>query len=248
MGTARYKLHQDSIQCAEAILDFSYYLSRKRRTLGMSVHPDGSVTVRAPAGTARQAIRDFVMRQAEWIARARLRFRQREQRREPASAAEGYLYLGTRYPLRLAEGERESVAIREGELVVTARPAAGEPERVALLCDRWYRRQAQNLFRERLLVCHERLKSEDIPLPQGLVIRAMRSRWGSYSYRTHRICLNLNLIKAPLECLDYVMIHELCHARVRHHGPAFWELVGRHVPDHRRLRAQLAQYGAENRP
>jgi predicted metal-dependent hydrolase len=243
MGTPRFKLHEDSVTCEGITLAYRYYLSRKRRTLGMSVHPDGGITVRSPVGVPPQAIRDFVCRQAAWIARVRRRFQHEAAHDKPASSAvEGYLYLGERYQLRVANARRETVAIRDGELVVTIRSEPCDPERVRLLCERWYRRQAEKLFRERLAVCQEQLRGEGIPLPQGLVIRTMRSRWGSYSYRTRRICLNLHLIKAPPACLDYVMIHELCHARVRHHGPDFWALVGRYVPDYRRMRELLKGY------
>lgn len=243
MGTPRFKLHEDSVTCQGITLVYRYYLSRKRRTLGMSVHPDGGITVRSPVGVPPQTIRAFVMGQAAWIARARLRFqRETAHDQSPSSTAEGYLYLGERHRLHVVTGSRETVALRDGELVVTIRAEPCDPERVRLLCERWYRRQASKLFQERLVACQELLRSEGIPLPQGLVIRTMRSRWGSYSYRTRRICLNLQLIKAPPACLDYVMIHELCHARIRHHGPDFWTLVERYVPDYRRMRELLRGY------
>jgi predicted metal-dependent hydrolase len=243
MAALPIKMHEDSVTCAGTTLGYRYYLSRKRRTLGMSVHADGSLTVRSPVGVPLRTIRDFVIRQAEWVAKTRLRIEHRAAHREQASTAEeGCLYLGRRYELRVISGDRDTVGIRDAELVVTIRDAAHDPDRIRLLCERWYHRQAQKLFRERLVVCHDQLKSEGIPLPEGLVIRTMRSRWGSYSYRTRRICLNLHLVKAPPECLDYVLIHELCHARVRHHGPDFWTLVGRYVPDYRRMREQLTAY------
>lgn len=243
MATTRYKLHEDSIICAGTAISYRYYLSRKRRTLGMSVHPDGSITVRVPAGVALQAIRDFVIRQTSWIAKTHLRMvKATEQRESSSSAEEGYLYRGERFRLRVESGNRETVGIRDNELVVTTRAESADPGRIQQLCDRWYRRQALKLFQERLVACQKVLTGEGIPLPRGLVIREMRSRWGSYSYRTSRICLNLHLIKAPPACLDYVLIHELCHARVRHHGPDFWALVGRYMPEYRQLRVQLRAY------
>ena len=85
------------------------------------------------------------------------------------------------------------------------------------------------------------MKEENIPLPL-ISIRVMKTRWGSYSYQTKKISLNLNLIKAHLACLDYVMIHELCHIKVRHHRADFWDMVRRFVPNYLELRKQLKPY------
>ena len=70
----------------------------------------------------------------------------------------------------------------------------------------------------------------------------MKTRWGSYSYRTRRLTLNLNLVKAPSACLDYVIVHELCHIKVRHHGPDFWRMVARYRPDYLAERRELKNY------
>jgi predicted metal-dependent hydrolase len=141
------------------------------------------------------------------------------------------------YRLTLELSTAESVSLRGDELVVAA---MGGPDHrtTRRLINAWYCDQALHLFREREIECHRRMEAEGIPLPP-IVIRSMKSRWGSYSYRTGRISLNLHLIKAPLACLDYVIIHELCHIRARHHGPGFWKLVERYEPGHAGLRKQL---------
>jgi predicted metal-dependent hydrolase len=85
------------------------------------------------------------------------------------------------------------------------------------------------------------MRDQGFHLPT-ITIRPMKTRWGSYSYRTGRITLNLNLIRTPQACLDYVIIHELCHIKVRHHGPDFWKLVSRYVPDYIEIRNQLKNF------
>jgi predicted metal-dependent hydrolase len=76
-----------------------------------------------------------------------------------------------------------------------------------------------------------------MPFPE-LIIRKMSSRWGSFS-AAGRITLNLELIKAPKECIDYVILHELCHFKVKHHGPNFWKLMERLLPDYDERRTKL---------
>jgi predicted metal-dependent hydrolase len=204
----------------------------------MTVRPDKSVTVRVPPATPLHVIRAFVTRQAAWIAGTW----EKIDRQGPApvqSYASGahVLFMGAQYCLVLEQGPLEMVQILNSSLVVTV-PDESSPSRLAELVHAWYREQARKVFRERLAACHQRMQPEGAALPP-LMIRPMKSRWGSYSYRTRRITLNLNLIKLPQACLDYVICHELCHIIMRHHGPDFWRLVARHCPDYAELRRQL---------
>lgn len=227
----------DAIVRDGVVITFRYYRSR-RRTLGMTVKRDKSVWVRAPLGTPLGEIRDFVFRKGDWVVKV---WRRIDSLPSPTGPVLGHgapvLFQGETYRLHLEQGRQHSVSLRGDELVLRT-PLDHDPERLAGIIGAWYREQAVELFGERLRLCHHRMRSEALPLPP-LVIRDMKSRWGSYSFRTGRINLNLNLIKAPLPCLDYVIIHELSHIRVPNHGPRFWNLVGRYVPDHTELRRAL---------
>ncbi|MEI7817012.1 MAG: SprT-like domain-containing protein, partial [Desulfuromonadales bacterium] len=117
-------------------------------------------------------------------------------------------------------------------------PDVPSDEYVRKLITSWYKKQAHQVVTERSMACHHMMQKEQIPLPP-ITLRSMKTRWGSYSYKTKRIALNINLIKAPQECLDYVIIHELCHIKVRHHGPDFWQMVGCYMPDYLLVRKRL---------
>jgi predicted metal-dependent hydrolase len=75
--------------------------------------------------------------------------------------------------------------------------------------------------------------------PKTLAYRNMRSRWGSCTPDTGRVWINVRLALYPPRCLEYVVVHELCHFHVRNHGPAFKELMDRHLPDWRESRKLL---------
>lgn len=218
-------------------IPFQYCHSR-RKTLGMTVRPDKSVVVRVPLRTSLEDIRDFVSRRATWIAKV-----WREFDKKPPAPSQNYdsgatfLFQGRGYGLTLELGAAESVVLR-GDLLVVAAPDELDALNIRRLINTWYCNQALNIFREREIECHRRMGAEGLSLPP-IVIRPMKSRWGSYSYRTGRITLNLNLIKASPACLDYVIIHEICHMKLRHHGPGFWRFVERYVPNHAELRRQL---------
>ncbi|HEY3307387.1 MAG TPA: SprT family zinc-dependent metalloprotease [Desulfuromonadaceae bacterium] len=218
------------------------YCHSRRRTLGMTVRPDKSVTVRVPLRTSLAEIRAFVTKRAGWIIKVQKDFDKHIPRPPQRYVQDSiFWYQGEEYRLKFEVGNLEAVSLSADSLVVVS-PGELSEGRVRGLIDIWYRQQALDIFTCRAQKCQQMLEAEGIPLPT-IVIRPMKSRWGSYSYRTRRINLNLNLIKLPQTCLDYVIIHELCHVKVRHHGPGFWKMVECYVPDHLELRKQLKMIG-----
>jgi len=124
-------------------------------------------------------------------------------------------------------------------VVVTTRIEPTE-ERTKKLLDAWYRSRADMFFHERLAACRHWAAQEGIPMPD-LRIRKMRTRWGSFSLKGG-MTLNLLLIMVPVECLDYVILHELCHYKVGRHGPRFWRLLKRVMPDCEERKKELNTY------
>jgi predicted metal-dependent hydrolase len=222
------------------LFPFTYCRSR-RRTIVVTVHPDRSLAVRAPLRLSQSAIRDFVIRKAPWILKVWARMAALPPTVEP-SYGEGtpVSLLGESYPLLFRHGIRRSAAIEDGRLILTS-PEPMSDEEVGLTIEGWYRHQAREIIPRRLAACHRLMAPEGIPLPP-FTVRPMRSRWGSYSYRSGRVCLNLHLLATTPECLDYVIIHELCHIKVRHHGTDFWQMVERYCPGYREAREQLKNY------
>lgn len=89
--------------------------------------------------------------------------------------------------------------------------------------DKWYKKEAQKLFKEHLDECYK-VFSKKIPYPT-LTIRKMTTRWGVCNTKDKRVTLNLELMKKPLYCLDYVIMHELSHLIHANHSKDFWNLV-----------------------
>ena len=221
-------------------IEFGYRRSRRRRTIGVEVHPDGSVVVAAPPGVSVSQLRRFVREREQWIAKWRRRFAETPQRIDSAPlAGQRVSYLGDQWTLAVQHSAQESVVLMERRLrVCTADPA--DPQAIAGLLEAWYREQALRVLPERFERGWRR-HFRSLPLPR-LTIRKMKTRWGSCNPRG-RITLNQELIKMPLGCIDYVVIHELCHLRVPNHSPRFWTQVERLMPDYRRWRERLNRPG-----
>lgn len=233
-------MNSDNIVCEGVTIPFRYCRSR-RKTIGVTVRPDKSVSVRAPLRTPLPEIRGFVCRKAAWIMKVWQRFdRLAHDLVKEHNGAATVRFQGREYPLCVRRGAAEAVSLNADQLVVHT-PLDYDGEKLAGLINTWYCERAVELFGERARECHCRMEAELLPFPV-IAIRNMKSRWGSYSYRTGRMSLNLKLVKVPLPCLDYVIIHELCHIKVPNHGPRFWKLVSRYVPDHAELRRQLRNH------
>lgn len=229
------ELH-DSVRWGNTHIPYRYSYA-KRRTLAISVHPDLVVTVRAPEGTDPQAIREKVMQRGPWISKAWREFTlyiPKQPSRKYVSG-ESHRYLGRQYRLKVVEGDESSVKCLRGYLWVTT--ADPSPPNIRKLLNDWYREHARTVFRERLDACCRLAAREGIQEP-ALRIQQMASRWGSCS-DSGRILLNLELIKAPKDCIDYVITHELCHLKEKHHGPRFWRLLGKLMPDYQERRKRL---------
>jgi predicted metal-dependent hydrolase len=209
--------------------------------MGITIRPDRTVSVRVPLRTPVNAIRSFVTQRAEWIQKVLKKLDAKPtQVKQGYSRGSVFMYRGEIFSLELTKGLRRSIQLHDGLLMLTT-PEILPEDTVHRTIDSWYQKQALEIFNERSTECHRMMSEERIPLPP-ITIRTMKTRWGSYSYHTQRISLNQNLIKAPQTCLDYVIIHELCHIKVRHHGADFWKMVGRYVPDYLKIRRQLKQY------
>ena len=199
-----------------------------RQTLAIEVHPDSRVLVRAPVGCPEGVIAARVRKRAAWISRQLAEF-ERYRPRTPARqyvTGESHLYLGRQYRLKVLRGDTASVKLARGQLLVSL-PGDADQDRVKALLHRWYLDRARAVFGEVLDNSLPRFKG--IARPR-LIVRVMQSRWGSLS-RAGNMTLNVNLVRAPRSCIEYVVTHELCHTRHRDHDAKFFQLLGQMMPD-----------------
>jgi len=212
-----------------------------RRTLAVQITADGSVCVRAPLLAREADIAAFVGDHRAWIEHHRERIRSRQASRVRAYAdGDTVTYLGRVYALRTERGARAAVRFEGREVVVTVR-GEPSPERVRRVLDAWIRDHAREFFTVRLEWCWERFAAPGERMPT-VRVKAMRTRWGSLSAEG-MMSLNVRLLAGEPRHIDYVIFHELCHLRVRGHGPAFYRELERMVPEWRTARNGLRGIG-----
>ena len=209
-----------------------------RRTLEIAVHPDRTVVVKAPMDSDLAAIEKKVEKRARWILKQLRYFRQFTPRTPQRCYVNGetHLYLGRQYRLKIAPGDENSVKLLRGFFHVICRDEPS-PETTRKLLRKWYAEKASLQFHDSLDRCWPGFHGYTTAKPT-ISIRRMKTRWGSLSDRG-TLTLNTELVKAPKICIDYVLTHELCHLKYRHHGPEFYRLLGSLLPDWEKIKQKL---------
>ncbi|TCL62522.1 SprT family zinc-dependent metalloprotease [Rhizobium sp. BK251] len=216
-----------------------YALKRSsRKTLSITVFPDGGVLAVAPVSSDLEAIEQRLRRRGRWILRTRREFEQFRPITPPRKYVPGetHRYLGRQFRLLVEQSLRSSVTI-EGDRIAIRYPGTRSADKTEQLLKAWFQRQARQILSERLTSLL-RVFPEIGDEPR-LTVRKLTKRWGSMSNDGTHMLLNTRLIEAPSDCIDYVIIHELCHVQESNHGPAFFELLEQKLPDWERRKSRL---------
>lgn len=204
------------------------------KNLNLRVRRDGSVYVSVSRIVPAERIDEFVISRAEFIRTAQ-QWRM-EHRDEPRHWVDGerVVILGRPYTLALVQGTPEGGALENGVLRLTVKGTADETAR-RRVGEAYWRALCRESFEPLLMRLHTPL---GVALPQ-LRVRDMRSRWGSCIPSKGVVTLSSRLLAAPLPCVEYVVLHELCHLLQPDHSPRFYALVGHFMPDFEARRALL---------
>ena len=208
------------------------------KNLHLGVYPPhGRVRVAAPLVVSDEAVRLAVVGKLGWIKRQRTQFnRQPRQSRREMVNGESHYFMGHRYRLRVKEHDGPPrVALRgASSLELVVRRGASPEQREAVL-HKWHRNQ---LRFSALPILNKWQSKLDVQVA-AWGIKKMKTKWGSCNSTARRVWLNLELVKKPERCLEYIVVHELLHLRHRRHDDAFVALMDKYLPTWRRARREL---------
>lgn len=207
----------------------------QRKTLGIAVHPDSTVTLKAPLDAAPEDIQKKVRHRAAWILRQKRYF---ESFGIPTAErqyinGESHLYLGRQYMLKIKEGRSNVVHYQNNILEVVCQ----NKKEAAKVLQLWYLERAQIKFPEYAKPIIEQFAAYGVQ-PKSLSVRKMEKRWG-YCTTDGNIFLNPRLICAPRCCIEYVITHELCHLVHRNHTKDFYTLLSKEMPHWEKWKTKL---------
>lgn len=224
----------NTIEFGSETIDYTIQFS-DRKTLGITITPEMEVLVKAPSDTPEPIIQSKVRKKAPWILKQKdffLAFHPKTPKRRYISG-ETHLYLGRQYRLQVIESPKNQVHYkgRHFELLTDDRSNGAQ------LMKHWYRQRGKLKFAEFAEPWIEKFKVLGVE-PSGIYLQDMPTRWGSCTPKG-KIILNPELIKAPKACIEYVIVHELCHLIHRDHTQKFMALQSKMMPDWKRWKNRL---------
>lgn len=199
--------------------------------------PEGNVTVSTPIELSNEDIKLFVLRKLPEITKVRDRMisQERQSKREYVSGEAHYLW-GKPYRLQVVyEGTQHKIIKSSTKIIMTV-PEGTNAEAKERLLTEWYRQELKRVLESVVIGCEKKtgIHAEEFR------IKNMRTRWGTCNIEKRRIWINLQLAKKPMECLEYVVTHELVHLKEKNHTHRFHALVEEYCPTWRDAKKVLA--------
>ena len=198
--------------------------------------PEGHVEVSAPINLSDESIELFVRTKIGWIRRQQEKFeRQPRQTEREYVSGEAFYVWGRQYYLVVNYSNKGNSLVLDGDkAILTVREESSVEQRTRFV-NEWYRRILKTEI--------EQLLPKWIEItglhPDSWQTKNMTTRWGSCNVKTRKIWFNLQLAKKPIDCLEYVILHELAHLKVKNHGEQFVAIIDCHMPNWREIRKKL---------
>lgn len=242
------KTERASVECDDGVIEYTLVRSaRRKKTIEIRVEQDRGVVVLASMRALRVQIDAMVRQRADWIALTlaeQAEASQKAQRRFADGAT--LLYLGNEMTLmsEIVDGKYITVRAEDGTFRIGLPTIVGEDKRDAVVgsaLTEWYKKRAGVLLPQAVERWQDKVSCRK---PMRTLIRNQRRRWGSCS-SDGSLRLNWRVVMAPPPIIDYLVVHELAHLDEMNHSARFWELVARHIPDHKARRNRLREIGRQ---
>lgn len=212
-------------------------IHKKIKNIHLNVHPpQGDVTISAPLHMDLDTIRIFAISKLRWITKQQNKF-QNQKRESPREyvTKESHYFKGKRYLLKVIErNKKPQIVLNHSEIKLYVRPKATTDKKKKLF-EEWYRMQLKQLVPKLLKKWEKRIGVK----ANEFRVKKMRTKWGTCNIKAKRIWINLELAKKPVECLEYIIVHELVHLLEKSHNKRFVKFMDKFMPKWRFYKEQL---------
>ena len=196
------------------------------KNITLKVRPNGEAILTAPNSANDEHIKFIMQKRAKWIAKKRAFFASFKMPEKEYVSGEDFRYLGRSYRLKVVQSKRECVKLQRGYMELFVKDKS-DLKRKENLIYKWYHERA-TLYFFNILQEFNKIVKQDI---KSVKIRQMKTRWGSCNPYKSYINLNIELIKKPKACIEYVIFHELAHLLYPKHSKKFYEHLSLYMPD-----------------
>src|SRR5918996_520774 len=224
---------KDRVRYGTTTIPYQIIKTGRVKTSEVIVDADATITVRTPLEKNRHEIQRIVLDKASWILKKQREFRKSTpQVIKPTFKENSTLpYLGKNYRLIIIKNNNQSeneLRFNNGEFVATIRASKNSKKLIKSLYESWLLDNAQITLKEKVERCS---KETGIGI-EGIKIKNLRKIWGSLTKDKKTINLNVSLLKAPNDVVDYIILHELCHVKINDHSHHYWDLVRKYMPSY----------------
>ena len=196
------------------------------KNITLKVRPNGEAILTTPKAASDEHIKFIIKKRAKWIAQKRAFFASFKTPKKEYVSGEDFKYLGRSYRLKVVQSKEERVKLQRGYLELFVKDK-NDLERKRNLVYEWYNKKAM-LYFFNILQEFNKIVKQDI---KSVKIRQMKTRWGSCNPYKSYINLNIELIKKPRACIEYVVFHELVHLLYPDHSKKFYDYLTLYMPD-----------------
>jgi predicted metal-dependent hydrolase len=224
---------KDRIQYGSANIDYYIRRSKRIKTSELIVDSD-RIEIRTPLNKTIGGTRDMVRDKAEWILRKQEQLKNLiPEIKKPSFREDSTLpYLGKNYPLIISRHRpRNTLTFTDGKFLANIKSHEIDEDarfQIKHLYEDWILRMAYSILRTKVEIYSQKMGMD---VAEILIKRNLKSRWASLT-RKGSINFNLHLIKAPQDVIDYIVLHEICHFKIKGHSHHYWDLVYRYMPDY----------------
>lgn len=201
---------------------------KKVKNVTLKVKRDGSIHLTVPEAATDDYIERVIANKQEWIESQLKHFNENYEKPKEKEmvSGESFKYLGKNYRLKVIESKEEFVRLYRGYIEIYVKDKNNTAKKQELL-KKWYQEKAKKKFAE-LVHEYEQIVKEEV---NNIRVITMQTRWGSCNVESGNINLNLELIKKPRYCIEYVILHELAHLKYPNHSKQFWDYMSVHMPN-----------------
>lgn len=202
---------------------------KKMKNIILKITPEGKILVSAPKKVSKKIIDEFIEKNRKWI----------EEKLEKIvdksfKNGENIEYLGKNYKICIEKFSKEKIGIEDEKLLIKTKFFDDE-EKIKNLIEKWYREKSLELYKKLV----EKFSTLTELKVEKIKVRKMKNKWGVCRFLKKEITFNLELIKKPIEAIEYVVLHEIAHIKIPNHKKEFWDFLEKYMNDWKERKGKL---------
>lgn len=212
-------------------IEYSIIKSKRIKTSEIIVDKD-KVVVRTPFHKSLLEVEKIIQSKSSWIIKKQLEYQSAvsEIKKPTFEAGSTLPYLGKNYPIRIVHNQtrkKDKIEFVNEEFLISLVNSKPSKRNIESLYEEWLIRKAHAFFKKKVKWYSKKLEVQ----PSQIIVKDLKNRWGSTT-KDNVINLNVNLLKTPSDVIDYMVLHELCHLKIKEHSHSFWDLVYKFMPNY----------------